>query len=1077
LDTGGVASKAVVEAHTAALGEALEYLHTHAGYTRVRNPSSGMNDLVGLPGLVAAAYQHETSRAGDPHLHTHVLVPNKQARADGVLVAVDSDSLWHEAKAAGIIYQTTLRRGLNALLGVEWDRVDPHSGMAEIAGVDRTVLTAASQRSTQLSAWAAKNLVVDNVGVSAAQLARAQKATRPAKPEHRPWAELKAEWADRFGGELVVDEAAQQQARTARQSAAAADATGRWVRAAVAGIDKAAFTRADLIEALGAAMPVTLDTSDVGGPREVLESLVDAVGMRITETRAPHEREGHDRFTAAPIIAEEQGIYELIGVRDQRAALPVETVQTVVDGAGLSADQSGAIGSIATSPWLIQTLSAPAGAGKTTSLRALREAAHRGGKRRVLVAAPTGKAADVALAEGAADGGGTIAGALQALREKRLQFDSDMLLVIDEAGMVGTAALRELLAAASAAGCKTVLVGDGQQLSPVKARGGMFTQLCTDLPWSQHLSQVWRMHDEGERAASLGVRDGDGDALADAVEWYRDHDRLHTGDPVAMAQDAFTAWMSEHNQDGGGDSLLIADRWEIADALNERIHAHLIAEDAETITGARRHRIGVGDVVISRRNDPTIEVDRRGNKRGELIRITDAPVRNGQRWNVIGVDVEGDRIAARRIGDNAMAVFDGEYLHTHIHHGYAVTVHAAQGATAARCHAVLSTTGRRRGAYVAMTRGRESNTVYLYDRVAGEGDHEHGAQPEPGVHAPRRGDDQDAAQALTAVLGRDDSARTVADTAAATGRARLPEQVAALLDTRSRALAGIGVIEDKLRLEAEIGWLKTAGLGWSPPAAYGGAPVDQLTANLDEPARAAVAAIAASMSTVQPLHLGADADKIGVLVAIAKCAHAPTNKALLNRPGDPHRNIVVAVADTEQTRREAASYTNANTNNILSSAAVLDALDRLDPHKIEDRLLGALFIVDDADHLDPAQLNRLATHAAHRRAKLLLVTTDTDQPRQGPSRHLTDAAAAHLPWAQHLGATTGSYDTALRRAQQHDRDHTAEPDIAELLGSATRVLDECRRLNTPFWEEFKARQRGREHSREHSRDDDYGLEL
>jgi hypothetical protein len=65
LDTGGVASKAVAEAHNTALGEALEYLHTHAGYTRVHNPVSGRKDLVRLPGLVAAAYQHETSRAGD----------------------------------------------------------------------------------------------------------------------------------------------------------------------------------------------------------------------------------------------------------------------------------------------------------------------------------------------------------------------------------------------------------------------------------------------------------------------------------------------------------------------------------------------------------------------------------------------------------------------------------------------------------------------------------------------------------------------------------------------------------------------------------------------------------------------------------------------------------------------------------------------------------------------------------------------------------------------------------------------------------------------------------------------------
>ena len=154
LDTGGVASKAVTEAHNRALGEALEYLHTHAGYTRVHNPVSGMKDLVRLPGLVAAAYQHETSRAGSASAH-HVLVPNKQARADGVLVAIDSDALWHEAKAAGIIYQATLRRELNTLLGwngVRWIRIRD--------GRDRQVPGKRSRRrrrrSTQLSEWAAK---------------------------------------------------------------------------------------------------------------------------------------------------------------------------------------------------------------------------------------------------------------------------------------------------------------------------------------------------------------------------------------------------------------------------------------------------------------------------------------------------------------------------------------------------------------------------------------------------------------------------------------------------------------------------------------------------------------------------------------------------------------------------------------------------------------------------------------------------------------------------------------------------------------------------------------------------------
>ena len=83
LRTDDVVAKAIADAHTTALSEAMEYLAAHAGYTRVHNPLTGEKDLVRLPGLVAIAYQHETSRCGDPHLHTHVIVPNRQARADG----------------------------------------------------------------------------------------------------------------------------------------------------------------------------------------------------------------------------------------------------------------------------------------------------------------------------------------------------------------------------------------------------------------------------------------------------------------------------------------------------------------------------------------------------------------------------------------------------------------------------------------------------------------------------------------------------------------------------------------------------------------------------------------------------------------------------------------------------------------------------------------------------------------------------------------------------------------------------------------------------------------------------------
>jgi ATP-dependent exoDNAse (exonuclease V) alpha subunit len=90
------------------------------------------------------------------------------------------------------------------------------------------------------------------------------------------------------------------------------------------------------------------------------------------------------------------------------------------------------------------------------------------------VLAPTGKAVDVALREGAGQEGYTIATVLHLLRDNTLQLNRQSLVVIDEAAMVGTDDLRQLLTATTRAGAKTVLVGDAHQLAPVRARGGMF---------------------------------------------------------------------------------------------------------------------------------------------------------------------------------------------------------------------------------------------------------------------------------------------------------------------------------------------------------------------------------------------------------------------------------------------------------------------------------------------------------------------------------------------------------------------------------------------------------------------------
>jgi ATP-dependent exoDNAse (exonuclease V) alpha subunit len=412
-------------------------------------------------------------------------------------------------------------------------------------------------------------------------------------------------------------------------------------------------------------------------------------------------------------------------------------------------------------------------------MRALRAAVHNGDYGSVLVLAPTGKAVDVALREGAGDQGYTVAKALQSLQENTLQLNRQTLVIVDEAAMVGTDDLRQLLTVATKAGAKIVLVGDAHQLAPVRARGGMFAQLCADLPWTQYLSEVWRLTDPEERAASLALRDGEPEQIRTAVDWYRTHDRLHCGDSITMAADALDAY--EAGTAGGRDTLLVCDTTEMAKAINQRIHHQRVTSGTPTVTGASGQRIGVGDLIISRRNDPAIRFDESSPNAESL-----ASVRNGNRWRVAGIDSSTNRLAAVRLDDRARVIFEKDYLREHVHLGYAVTVHSAQGVTADISHAVLSENTSRALLYVAMTRGRASNTAHLYQRSTG--DHEYGNHEPDDTHVKTRGDSREAAALIRGILANHDQPAIAAHAYAThTPAVALPDRVRSALERRAAA--------------------------------------------------------------------------------------------------------------------------------------------------------------------------------------------------------------------------------------------------------------------------------------------------
>jgi conjugative relaxase-like TrwC/TraI family protein len=164
-------ARVVREAHDASVDAAFAYIEAEAA--RSRTGKNGVNQIE-VNGLIAAAFRHRTSRAGDPHLHTHMLVANMAEGADGKWRTLDGRWLYLHSATAGYLYEAHLRHELTQRLGVEWGPV--HKGIADVIGIDEDVRDHFSDRRKQIEEH------LDEIGFRSARAAQlATLVTRKAK--------------------------------------------------------------------------------------------------------------------------------------------------------------------------------------------------------------------------------------------------------------------------------------------------------------------------------------------------------------------------------------------------------------------------------------------------------------------------------------------------------------------------------------------------------------------------------------------------------------------------------------------------------------------------------------------------------------------------------------------------------------------------------------------------------------------------------------------------------------------------------------------------------------------------------
>src|SRR4051794_20083217 len=174
-------------AHDVAVREAVGHLERSAAAVRRGHGGAVVEQA---SGLVAAAFRHRTSRAGDPQLHTHVLVANLGRGVDGRWSALDGRRLYAHARAASFVYQAVLRGELTREAGVEWAPV--RRGIAEVIGVPRVVTRAFSRRRAEIEAALVAHGTEGPRAAEAAAL-----ATRRAKGPAAADAQLVSTWRSR----------------------------------------------------------------------------------------------------------------------------------------------------------------------------------------------------------------------------------------------------------------------------------------------------------------------------------------------------------------------------------------------------------------------------------------------------------------------------------------------------------------------------------------------------------------------------------------------------------------------------------------------------------------------------------------------------------------------------------------------------------------------------------------------------------------------------------------------------------------------------------------------------------------
>ena len=506
------ADKRLFEAHRIAVHEALNWLQERAVSYRQRTLLQGRRQVLSRS-MVAALFQHDTSRFQDPDLHTHAVVANATQRADGRWVAVHSHPLFEPKMAAGVVYRAALAREVQRL----GYHITPNylKGLFEITDVPAPVLEHFAQRRKQIEAWLAAR------GLTGAEAsAKAALATRPSKHNvarsilRREW--LKASLDLGFDPRKSVEFSRAAGPRQLLQPLPAKTATAEAIEALAE--REAVFPHQQLVRK---ALTVGLGSTDVAAVEASLEDLA----VRRSLQKAQLNESAH-WLTPRALKTERRVIRTMLEGRN--AVRPMTTkfyVKAALDSPQetntkpLDTGQRQAARLILTTRDRVVGIVGRPGTGKTTLLKEVRRLAMANGYELIGMAANSEAArtlhnetqipasttgTHLANVQGDLTQLGKATGAQRRAIRKRY---ARQVWIVDEGSQVNNALMGRLVFATDRLGARLVLIGDPSQLPAIEAGKPMSIMLKAGMRRAA-MDDIWRQLNPRHKESVKKLGDG-----------------------------------------------------------------------------------------------------------------------------------------------------------------------------------------------------------------------------------------------------------------------------------------------------------------------------------------------------------------------------------------------------------------------------------------------------------------------------------------------------------------------------------------------------------------------------------------